>query len=92
MAVKVTITVEITTQHADGDASTQTLAEFRDLATQGADWFAATVVEHNLADAGADITRKVAALCGDIREDRPDAAGLTSTLRARPLTGETISR
>ena len=92
MAVKVTITVEITTSHTGGDSSTQTLTEFRDLPTQPADQFAATMVEHNIADAGAGITRKVAALCGDIREDRPDAPGLRPTLRARPLTGDPISR
>ena len=87
MAIKVTITVEITTRQANGDESTQSLTEYRDLSTQPADQFAATVVEHNLADAGAGITRKVADLCGDIRENSPDAAGLTSRLRARPLTG-----
>jgi len=91
MAVKVTITVEITSGNAVlGNPDVQTLTAVRDMSTQPADWFAATAVEQKLAEAGAKLIRDVAALHGDIRDERPDAVQ-NSALRARPLTGDPVS-
>ena len=92
MAVKVTITVEITDGPAAlGNVDVQTLTAVRDMSAQPADWFAAPTVEQKLTEAGASIVRQVAALHGDIRDERPDAVQ-NSPLRARPLTGEPVAR
>ncbi len=86
MAVKVTITVEIQSgSTSSGKPRTQTLVATDDMITQAVQHWAASAVEHSIADMGAELVRQIAALHGDMRDSHPDAPGLRGQ-SGRPLT------